>query len=182
MIHKQTTKEVLSASIHDLATTKPFSKITIREIAYNCGVSATTFYNHFHDKFDLIIWEFNIKIENIYKKFEDGEITWKGVIVELIELFGDDQQFYINAIRDHQSGNLFFETKDVRAIELFTDIVEKRTGKKPSEEINFDLTLYVKGISYCIAEWYVNTPEYSKEALAEYLYNIRPSKLQDIIK
>nr|MCR5796417.1 hypothetical protein [Eubacterium sp.] len=84
--------------------------------------------------------------------------------------------------RDHKSGNLFFETKDVRAIELFTDIVEKRTGKKPSEEIIFDLNLYVKGISYCIAEWYINTPEYSKEALAEYLYNIRPSKLQDIIK
>ena len=47
MIIRQTTKELLAASLQELAQNKSIDKITIREIAQNCQLTSTTFYNHF---------------------------------------------------------------------------------------------------------------------------------------
>ncbi len=44
MIVRQTTKELLAASLKDLAQFKPVDKITVKELAKNCGLTAPTFY------------------------------------------------------------------------------------------------------------------------------------------
>ena len=51
MIIKKTTKEILAESLQELSLNKSVDKITIKEIAQNCGMTATTFYNHFADKY-----------------------------------------------------------------------------------------------------------------------------------
>lgn len=47
MIVQKTTKEILAESIQELAASKSVEKITIKEITQNCGMTSTTFYNHF---------------------------------------------------------------------------------------------------------------------------------------
>lgn len=42
----QTTKRALAQSLKKLLQTKPLSKITINDIAEDCGVSRMTFYYH----------------------------------------------------------------------------------------------------------------------------------------
>ena len=54
---RKTAKEILTASFQELAATKSIDKITIKEIADNCGYSPATFYRNFRDKYDLIAWE-----------------------------------------------------------------------------------------------------------------------------
>ena len=54
-IQRLTTKEALVASLVELAGQKPFDKITVEEIARNCGVSKRMFYNHFADKYELAV-------------------------------------------------------------------------------------------------------------------------------
>ncbi|MCR4647188.1 MAG: TetR family transcriptional regulator [Oscillospiraceae bacterium] len=53
---RKTTEELLAGSFLELAQTKRIDKITITEITNNCGMSQPTFYNHFKDKYDLIVW------------------------------------------------------------------------------------------------------------------------------
>ena len=65
MIIRQTTKEVLAASIMELAKTKSVDKISVKEIVKNCGLTATTFYNHFQDKYQLLAWIYNRNIEGV---------------------------------------------------------------------------------------------------------------------
>ena len=50
----QTTKRALAQSLKKLLQTKPLSKITINDIAEDCGVSRMTFYYHFADIYDLV--------------------------------------------------------------------------------------------------------------------------------
>ena len=52
----QTTKRALAQSLKKLLQTKPLSKITINDIAEDCGVSRMTFYYHFKDIYDLVEW------------------------------------------------------------------------------------------------------------------------------
>lgn len=50
------TKHLLADSLRQLLEEKPFSSITVADIARNCGVSRHTFYYHFKDKQDLVLW------------------------------------------------------------------------------------------------------------------------------
>ena len=48
------TKRALRESLRKELDTKPFDKITVRDITEACGVSRMTFYYHFGDSYDLI--------------------------------------------------------------------------------------------------------------------------------
>ena len=52
----QVTKRALEASLKNLLLQKPLSKITINDIAEDCGINRMTFYYHFRDIYDLIEW------------------------------------------------------------------------------------------------------------------------------
>lgn len=51
-----TTKRALEASLKNLLLKKPLDKITIQDIAADCGISRMTFYYHFKDIYDLVEW------------------------------------------------------------------------------------------------------------------------------
>lgn len=52
----QMTKRALAASLKNLLLRKPLTKITINDIAEDCGISRMTFYYHFKDIYDLVEW------------------------------------------------------------------------------------------------------------------------------
>ena len=54
MIHRQTTKELIADSLKELFTHKTADKITVKEIAQNCGITPATFYGLHNAIFDVI--------------------------------------------------------------------------------------------------------------------------------
>ena len=52
----QITKKAIEASLKNLLLKKPFDKITINDIAEDCGISRMTFYYHFKDIVDVVEW------------------------------------------------------------------------------------------------------------------------------
>lgn len=59
------TKRALEASLKKLLLEKPLDKITISDIADECGMNRMTFYYHFQDIYDLIAWSFAEDAEKI---------------------------------------------------------------------------------------------------------------------
>lgn len=47
-------KELLSEGLYEMMKTKPFEKITIKQICDKTGVIRGTFYNHFLDKYEAL--------------------------------------------------------------------------------------------------------------------------------
>ena len=47
------TKRALEKSLKNMMLKKPVNKITINDIAEDCGVNRATFYYHFKDIYDL---------------------------------------------------------------------------------------------------------------------------------
>lgn len=68
MIKNKSTKILLAESLKELAKIKSVEKITVKEIIKNCRLTKTTFYNHFRDKYDLIVWIYSEPIKNIVNK------------------------------------------------------------------------------------------------------------------
>jgi len=57
-VKRKTAKELLAESFRELAQDRDIDKITVQNIAKNCGYSIATFYRQFRDKYDLIAWDY----------------------------------------------------------------------------------------------------------------------------
>ena len=50
------TKKAIALSAKELTKEKPYDKISISDIADRCGIKRQTFYYHFQDKYELLVW------------------------------------------------------------------------------------------------------------------------------
>ncbi|KRK63992.1 TetR family transcriptional regulator [Companilactobacillus tucceti DSM 20183] len=51
-----TTKASLANALMSILKTKPFNKITVKNVVDECGLTRQTFYNHFGDMYELVEW------------------------------------------------------------------------------------------------------------------------------
>ena len=80
----QVTKRALEASLKHLLLQKPLNKITINDIAEDCGINRMTFYYHFKDIYDLG-----------KKTYE----TWQQGLLQIFQAVLDNKPFILNVYR-----------------------------------------------------------------------------------
>ena len=54
MLKKRATKTLITESTRELLSNGSIESITVKAIAANCGITPQTFYNHFHDKYEVV--------------------------------------------------------------------------------------------------------------------------------
>ena len=94
----QVTKRALEQSLKNLLLKKPLTKITINDIADDCGINRMTFYYHFKDIYDLVEWsclEDAKKALNEKKTYE----TWQQGFLQIFEAAQDNKPFILNVYR-----------------------------------------------------------------------------------
>ena len=91
----QITKRALEASLKNLLLQKPLDKITINDIAEDCGINRMTFYYHFKDIYDLIEWSC---VEDAKKALEGKKTydTWQDGFLQIFEAVQDNKPFIMN--------------------------------------------------------------------------------------
>lgn len=91
----QTTKRAIEASLKHLLLQKPLDKITINDIAADCGISRMTFYYHFQDIYDLVEW----CCEEDARKALEGKKTydtWQQGFLQIFEEVLKNKPFVMN--------------------------------------------------------------------------------------
>jgi probable dihydroxyacetone kinase regulator len=91
------TKRALSASLKKLLLEKPLSRITVSDVASDCGVNRQTFYYHFADLADLIEWTC---LEDAKKAIADNKTyaTWQEGFRHVFQLMKEDKPFIMNIV------------------------------------------------------------------------------------
>lgn len=91
----QTTKRALEISFKNLLLQKPLSKITISDIAKDCGINRMTFYYHFKDIYDLIDW---ICIEEAARAIDGKKTytTWQQGFLQTFQMVHENKPFITN--------------------------------------------------------------------------------------
>ena len=56
------TKNALASAMKSLMERKSFSKISVGDICELCQMNRKSFYYHFKDKYDLVIWRLPVNI------------------------------------------------------------------------------------------------------------------------
>lgn len=92
------TKKAIAASLKNLLKEKKLNKITVQDIADDCGINRQTFYYHFQDVYDLVEW---ICIEDTEKVLKENRTyaTWQEGFLSVFELAKQDKVFIDNIYR-----------------------------------------------------------------------------------
>lgn len=91
----QITKRALEQSLKNLLLKKPLTKITINDIAEDCGINRMTFYYHFKDIYDLVEWSC---LEDARKALEEKKThdTWQQGLLQIFNAVRENKPFIMN--------------------------------------------------------------------------------------
>ena len=94
----QITKRALAASLKNMLLKKPLNKITINDIAEDCGINRMTFYYHFKDIYDLVEWTCE---EDAAKALEGKKTynTWQQGFLNIFYAVLQNKPFIMNVYR-----------------------------------------------------------------------------------
>ncbi len=94
----QITKRALEQSLKNLLLKKPLTKITINDIAEDCGINRMTFYYHFKDIYDLVEWSC---LEDARHALEEKKThdTWQEGLLNIFEAVLANKPFIMNVYR-----------------------------------------------------------------------------------
>ena len=89
------TKRALEQSLKNLLLKKPLTKITINDIAADCGINRMTFYYHFKDIYDLVEWSC---LEDARRALEEKKThdTWQQGFLQIFEAVRENKPFVMN--------------------------------------------------------------------------------------
>jgi len=103
-MQRKTTKVLLAESFWELAESKPIDKITVGDIIRNCGYSAATFYRHFKDKYDLIVWAYTQSVAAAMNQIGVDGYPWNRTLLEGAKNFAANKDVFANLLL-HTSGH-----------------------------------------------------------------------------
>ena len=156
MAESKMTKKALAASLKELMKEVPFSKITISDIATNCGMSRKSFYYHFKDKYDLVNWIFEDEfITPMRSKNIEIPLLMEERLAAAYELccyFYENKDFY-SKIFKIEGQNCF--TDYFR--ELLTPIILESLHQKTDDAafINFSIDFYLDAAISALRRWII---------------------------
>ncbi len=162
----------------EIAEDKPANKISVKEIAANCGMTTATFYNHFESKYDLMAWVNNRDTDAATDKF-GYENDWLQTIRLYIDALCRHRDFYRNSLqntygRESQHMRTFYHFKD-HAVEH----LKKLHGMDEfSPKVAFSLDFYFQGLSHVMVNWLLDKEPVPAEELAQWCVESMPHEVE----
>lgn len=163
----QTTKYALAASLKNLLLQKPLTKITINDIAEDCGISRMTFYYHFKDIYALVEW---ICVKDAAQALEGKKTydTWQEGFLSIFRMLQDNKPFIMNVYRC-VSRERIEQYLNPLIHSLILGVVEEKAGKIAVSEPDkqFIASFYEYAFAGVILEWISSNMREDPAAIVE---------------
>lgn len=182
MMKRKNTKDILAESFMELAETKRIDKIRISDITDNCGMSAPTFYNHFKDKYDLLVWIHTDSVSSIMSKIDKNGYRWKDTLLEGARYYYSNRGYIINALKHTSGQDSFVGYVTANNIEMLAKEVRRKlmTEYIPPEIYGL-IKMYVYGTVHFMLDWLIEDSALSPEQVAQMWEDGLPQPLQQYL-
>jgi AcrR family transcriptional regulator len=156
MKSSERTKEKIADAFCELASGKPISRISVREIAQKSGVTTVSFYHYFRDKYDLSVYIFVRKATRIVDRVGHDGYRWRDSFVFNV------QQSYIQEL---------------------SDLIRKNVGGcELTRAEEYAVKIYCAGTVQTVFEWLMAEKPISVEELALMFEIGLPKRLEGMLK
>ena len=174
---KRRSKEIFAETLLTLAQTEAADRITVKQIVEASGLSLQTFYNHFRDKEDLVVWIHRRGGERCLARLEGKRCTFHDLTMESILFYAQNTNYLRATI-----GSMVNEYAEI-SVESAYDflrafICRRHKFDELPEELALYLRMYVYSCLHIFAEWSLKNWDLPAERLAAYLEQGMPEKLK----
>ena len=172
---QEKTKYRLAASVKECMKTASVDKITVKNIVEGCGLTRQTFYRNFLDKYDLINWYFDKLVLQSFEQIGMGHTVGES-LTQKFAFIRAEKVFFTEAFRSDDRNSV--KEHDFELIlQFYRDLINRRTSRPLSEEIQFLLEMYCRGSVYMTVKWVLGGMKDSPEEMAKKLGEALPPKL-----
>lgn len=168
----QTTERAIAAALKKLLQQKPLNKITISDLANECGINRMTFYYHFKDIYDLIEWMCNERAEKALEG-NKGVDSWQQGLKNLLDALLEEKTFVMgvyHSLSREQIETFLFNVVYNLMWKVIEDYSAERSVSMDDRKFLADLFNY--GISGIILHWISTGMKQSPESIVEKFENI----------
>lgn len=176
------TKEIFAQSLKKLSAKKSVEKISVKDIVSDCGLTKTTFYNHFRDKYDLAAWIYSTSAEKIMNKIDTENYSWKDSLTDGINYFFANKDFLKNLMTNTSGQDSFINYVANFNVKILSDYIKRN---KNLENLTADIEIYVKIYCYgtvcTICEMLIKDFPIPIEDFVNFLENALPEPLKKFL-
>lgn len=173
------TKYRFADSIKERMKKEPLDKITVKDIAEDCGLTRQTFYRNFKDKYDLVNWYFEKLAEKSFKKM-GSELTLKEGLQKKFSFIEKEHVFFAQAFQSHGHNSLLAYDYD-SIFGFYEAVIRKKTGRQLEPDIRFLLEMYCKGSVNMTVDWVTGGRRISVEKIVSLLIEAMPQRLEELL-
>ena len=174
-------KVLMAQALRKLLTQRNLDTIAVTDIVNQAKLSRATFYRHFRDKYDLMIWIYRSVIDKIIEENPAPEQS-VNILIGSCRYLKENYEYFSNVVK-YNGQNSFIDFVASYVSSVTVQRVQKQFGSaKLPEEINFDLQFYCGGASYISREWIVGGCKGSPEKIARRIFDCIPSPLKKYLE
>ena len=148
------TKQALAVSLKKLLQEKQLDKITIGELAADCGISRMTFYYHFRDIYDLVEW---MCVEDLRAALQEKKtyVSWQEGLFRIFEASYENRTYISNlnrSMRREQIEGFWTE----QSYELIMNVVREQAAGMDvaAEKLEFIANFYKHAFVGALLDWF----------------------------
>ncbi len=147
------TRKAIADSLKSLLLEKPLSRITVMDIAAECGISRMTFYYHFRDIYDLVGWIISSDITHILSGRKTHD-TWQEGFLSVFKAVERDHIFVFN-VYNSMSREQLERSLSGPVTELLLSVVKESEshGRLKDDELIFIASFYSYAFIGVMLDW-----------------------------
>lgn len=165
-----------------MSAEKTFDKITVKDIVNDCGLTKTTFYKYFRDKYDLVAWIYSNSAEKIMSKIDADGYSWKNSLADGINYFFDNKEFLKNLMMNTGGQDSFINYVANFNIKILSDYIKRSQNfENLPTEIEIPVKIYCYGTTCMICEMLIKDFPVSVEKFISLLEGALPEPLRKFL-
>ena len=168
-VASDTMKGRMAKALKSIMAKKPLDKVTIRELADECGVNRQTFYYHFRDIYDLVRWMYEQEIKALIRRRESTD-NWKDTLEILFDYLKCNKAACLSVYNSAGYRHLKRFFREILFETVKKDVFCFADAEKISEGyLNFAVQFYTMAFEAVLESYLTGELENSPSELVSYL-------------
>ena len=165
----------LYTALNHLVRETPIERVSVRDLTSLAGVSRSTFYRHYYDKYALLNSYYNTNVKSALTEDTRDEMSWLDAQTAILKVLRQDKDFYRNAIECNDSCDL--KAHITRISRHFYIAILNQNGVDLNCWKNSKaLEAYIYGTLKILYSWVREGMQEPPEELADLISSLLPSR------
>jgi len=170
------TEKFIFQGFERLLQNRDFSQITIADILSECGISRSTFYRHFTDKYELLSWYYAQHVNQLIDQYAPGQ--YRELLIDIFEYMAENRRYY-QRILEVTGQNSFWDFLKGYSDAYYLKRLKSVREPTPTElwQIDFISMGDVHSVRRWVREGFRQTPA----ELADFILSMVPDSFKNLL-